>query len=219
MIFELVLDIAFIYFYICNKLDIYGNMYLLIGGGNKMNINDIELKRKDGTIVNAKFSFLSNEDLDRIMDLQSKIYNGLEDKQLYSPSSKEEFKEFILGKGKILGCITEDNKLIAMAVYAKMEYDEHNYGYDIELEGKDLLKVGQIESTIVDKEFRGNKLQRKMCEKLEEVAIENNTPILSATASPYNEYSVNTFLNLGYKIMKDKIKYGGLRRYVLIKEL
>lgn len=184
-----------------------------------MNINDIELKRKDGTIVNAKFSFLSNEDLDRIMDLQSKIYNGLEDKQLYSPSSKEEFKEFILGKGKILGCITEDNKLIAMAVYAKMEYDEHNYGYDIELEGKDLLKVGQIESTIVDKEFRGNKLQRKMCEILEEVAIENNTPILSATASPYNEYSVNTFLNLGYKIMKDKIKYGGLRRYVLIKEL
>lgn len=161
MICELVLDIAFIQFYICNKLDIYGNMYLLIGGGNKMNINDIELKRKDGTIVNAKFSFLSNEDLDRIMDLQSKIYNGLEDKQLYSPSSKEEFKEFILGKGKILGCITEDNKLIAMAVYAKMEYDEHNYGYDIELEGKDLLKVGQIESTIVDKEFRGNKLQRK----------------------------------------------------------
>lgn len=219
MICELVLDIAFIQFYICNKLDIYGNMYLLIGGGNKMNINDIELKRKDGTIVNAKFSFLSNEDLDRIMDLQSKIYNGLEDKQLYSPSSKEEFKEFILGKGKILGCITEDNKLIAMAVYAKMEYDEHNYGYDIELEGKDLLKVGQIESTIVDKEFRGNKLQRKMCEILEEVAIENNTPILSATASPYNEYSVNTFLNLGYKIMKDKIKYGGLRRYVLIKEL
>ena len=47
----------------------------------------------------------------------------------------------------------------------------------------------------------------------------NNNELLCATASPYNKFSVNTFINLGYEIKKDKLKYGGLRRYVLVKNL
>ena len=54
---------------------------------------------------------------------------------------------------------------------------------------------------------------------LEKIARKDDIEILSATASPYNEFSVNTFMNLGYEIKKDKLKYGGLRRYVLVKEL
>ena len=112
-----------------------------------------------------------------------------------------------------------DDEIIAMGVYAKKGYDKGNYGYDIELKGEELLNVGQIESTVVREEYRGNKLQRIICEELEKIAIENNTKIVCATASPYNEFSVNTFKSLGYEIKKDKIKYGGLRRYVLVKEL
>ena len=52
-----------------------------------------------------------------------------------------------------------------------------------------------------------------------DIAKEDNVKLLTSTASPYNKYSVSTFENLGYKIKKDKIKYGGLRRYVLAKEL
>ena len=51
------------------------------------------------------------------------------------------------------------------------------------------------------------------------IAKENNNELLCATASPYNKFSVNTFINLGYEIKKDKLKYGGLRRYVLVKNL
>jgi hypothetical protein len=30
---------------------------------------------------------------------------------------------------------------------------------------------------------------------------------------------LNTFKKLGYNVMEDKLKYGGLRRFVLMKEL
>ncbi|MGG7177923.1 GNAT family N-acetyltransferase [Clostridium paraputrificum] len=179
----------------------------------------IELKRKDGQKIKAKLILLDDNYMDKIMELQEVIYLGLDDKQLYSPSTKEEFSEFISEKGRIVGCVTEDNELVAMGVYCKLGYEESNYGYDIELHGEELLKVGQIESTLVKAEYRGNRLQKKICEVLEAIGKANNTPIMCATASPYNDYSVNTFKNLGYKIAKDKIKYGGLRRYVLVKEL
>ena len=39
-------------------------------------------------------------------------------------------------------------------------------------------------------------------------------PIIS-----YNKYSLKSFLDLGYEIKKDKLKYGGLRRYVVAKKL
>ncbi|MGL5352073.1 MAG: GNAT family N-acetyltransferase [Clostridium sp.] len=179
----------------------------------------LDLKRKDGKIVNVKLKTLDVTYVDKIMELQNIILEGLEDKRLYAATDREEFIEYINSFGKIVGYVTEDNELIAMGVYAKKGYLKGNYGYDIELEGEELLKVGQIESTVVREEFRGNRLQKIICEVLEDVAKEENTPILCATASPYNEFSVNTFINLGYEIKKDKIKYGGLRRYVLVKEL
>ena len=58
-----------------------------------------------------------------------------------------------------------------------------------------------------------------MCEKIEDIAKNEGIKILASTASPYNKYSVNTFIKLGYEIKKDKLKYGGLRRYVLAKEI
>ena len=168
----------------------------------------LKLKRKDGQLVEAKMKELNLDYIDKIMELQKIIIDGLENKELYADT-----------EGKIIGYVTEDDEIIAMGVYAKKGYDKGNYGYDIELKGEELLNVGQIESTVVREEYRGNKLQRIICEELEKIAIENNTKIVCATASPYNEFSVNTFKSLGYEIKKDKIKYGGLRRYVLVKEL
>lgn len=182
-------------------------------------INSLKVKRKDGEIIEIKLRELKLSDLNKIIKLQELIINGLENKELYADSKQEEFEEYINCNGKIIGCLTNEDELIAMGVYAKKGYDESNYAYDIGLNGEEVLKVAQIESTIVKSEYRGNKLQRLICEELEKIARKDNIEILSATASPYNEFSVNTFMNLGYEIKKDKLKYGGLRRYVLVKEL
>ncbi len=179
--------------------------------------NMLKLKRKDGVEVQAELKELSISYLDKIMQLQKIIIDGLENKELYADTEREEFEEYIKKNGNIIGCVTEDDELIAMGVYAKKGYDKSNYGYDIGLDNEELLKVGQIESTVVKEEYRGNRLQKIICEELEKIAVKEDTKILCATASPYNEFSVNTFKSLGYEIKKDKLKYGGLRRYVLAK--
>ncbi|WP_297712098.1 GNAT family N-acetyltransferase [Clostridium sp.] len=181
--------------------------------------NMLKLKRKDGVEVQAELKELSISYLDKIMQLQKIIIDGLENKELYADTEREEFEEYIKKNGNIIGCVTEDDELIAMGVYAKKGYDKSNYGYDIGLDNEELLKVGQIESTVVKEEYRGNRLQKIICEELEKIAVKEDTKILCATASPYNEFSVNTFKSLGYEIKQDKLKYGGLRRYVLAKRV
>lgn len=183
-----------------------------------MNIR-LRLKRKDEVEVKAELKELTISYLDKIMELQKIIIDGLENKELYADTEREEFEEYIKKNGKILGCVTEDDELIAMGVYAKKGYDKSNYGYDIGLDNEELLKVGQIESTVVKEAYRGNKLQKIICEELEKIAVKEDAKILCATASPYNEFSVNTFKSLGYEIKQDKLKYGGLRRYVLAKRV
>ena len=179
--------------------------------------NILKLKRKDGVEVQAELKELNISYLDKIMELQKIIIDGLENKELYADTEREEFEEYIKKNGKIIGCVTEGDELIAMGVYAKKGYDKSNYGYDIGLDDEEVLKVGQIESTVVKEEYRGNKLQKIICKELEKIAVKQDTKMLCATASPYNEFSVNTFKSLGYEIKKDKLKYGGLRRYVLTK--
>lgn len=179
----------------------------------------LKLKNKTGNIVNARYKNLDLKNIDEIIELQENILNGLEDKQLYAPTEREEFIKYLKSGGKIIGYVDEEDNLIAMAVYIKKGYEKGNYGYDLGLEGDQLLKVAQVESTVVRSDYRGNGLQKILCQKIEDIAKDDKIKILTSTASPYNKYSVNTFKNLGYEIKKDKIKYGGLRRYVLAKEL
>ena len=182
-------------------------------------IRELEIKRKDGDIVKVIMKELDLSYIKKIMNLQENILNGIENKEIYAASTTEEFEEVILGKGKIIGCVTEDDDLIAMGVYVENGYDDHNYGYDLEIQGEDLLKVCQIESTVVDEVYRGNRLQRIICETIENIARKREMKLITATASPYNPYSVNTFKGLGYEIKNDKLKYGGLRRYILAKNV
>ena len=180
----------------------------------------IRLNKRDGSIVESELKLLDLSYMSKIMELERSIYDGLEDKSFYSCSDKEDFENAIKGKGKIIGCVSlNDNELIAMGVYIEYGYGDHNYGYDINIQGEELLKVGQLESTVVLEHYRGNRLQKIMCEILEELGKKAGMKYICATAAPDNKYSVHTFEKLGYNIIVDKLMYGGLRRYVFMKEI
>ena len=130
--------------------------------------NELEIKRKDGIIVKGKFKFLEEKDIDDIMNLQKTVIDALENKELFAASEKEEFLEYIKVVGKIIGCYeSENDELIAMGVYGKLGIRKNNYGYDLELNEEELLDVGQIESTVVAPEYRGNSLQKKIGDPLD----------------------------------------------------
>lgn len=179
----------------------------------------INLKKKNGEKVKGTFKKLDDTYIEDIMKFQEEILEGLEDKQLYAPTDRKEFFNYYKKTSFIIGCFTEKEEFVAMAVYIKNDYDEENYGYDIGLKGEELLKVGQIESTLVREDYRGNGLQKIMCEILEGEGRKTGVTIMMATASPYNKYSLNTFKNLGYEVVKEKIKYGGYKRFILRKNM
>lgn len=191
-------------------------MYILA----KDKMKKMILNKKDGTNVEVELKLLDLSYIDKIMELQQNIYDGLENKDFYVCSDKEDFENAINEKGKIIGCVSLiSNELIAIGVYIEYGYGNHNYGYDIEIQGEELLKVGQVESTLVSESYRGNRLQKIMCEILEELGKKAGIKYICATAAPDNKYSVHTFEKLGYNIIVDKFMYGGLRRYVFMKEI
>lgn len=177
----------------------------------------IEIKQKDGVIKRGRLKILDEKYIDKIMNLQNNISKGLLHKDWYSPTKREEFILQLTNIGQIVGCVLEDDTLIAIGVYVKWKYEDHNYGYDLGISGEDLLKVGQIEATLVHENFRGNGLQKKICMELEEIARRRGDEIIAATVHPENIYSLKTFETLGYKVELEKLKYGGLRRFILKK--
>lgn len=179
----------------------------------------LDLKRKDGIIIKAEMKKLEAKDIDKVMKLQEDIIDALDNKELFAPSTEEEFLYYIEDIGMGLGVFTEKDELIAMGVFGALGQDEHNYGYDLNLSKEELFKVGQIESTVVLEDYRGNRLQKIICEELEKYGVSRGMKLMTATASPLNHFSVNTFVNMGYDIALEKIKYGGLRRYVLRKNI
>ena len=79
--------------------------------------NLLKLKRKDGVMVDTQLIELKLSDIDKIMELQEAIINGLENKEIYAETEKDEFEEYLNGKGKVIGYVTSDHELIAMGVY------------------------------------------------------------------------------------------------------
>lgn len=56
-------------------------------------INSLKVKRKDGEIIEIKLRELKLSDINKIIKLQELIINGLENKELYADSKREEFEE------------------------------------------------------------------------------------------------------------------------------
>lgn len=178
---------------------------------------ELELKSNNDEIIRTYFKELDITYIDKIMSLQSEIYNFLDKKNFYYNTPKEEFINIINNIGKVIGCISEDDELIAIGVYAAYKLNEENYGYDFDFNEEDILQTANLESTIVLPKYRGNGLQRKLINILEQYALKENIKYIGATADPDNIYSVNNIKSMGFEIVKEKEKYGGLRRYIFKK--
>ena len=89
----------------------------------------IYLKKKNGEIVKGTFKKLDSTYIDKIMEFQEEILEGLEDKQLYAPTDREDFYKYYKRISSIIGCFTEKEEFIAMAVYIKNDYDEETINF------------------------------------------------------------------------------------------
>lgn len=157
-------------------------------------------------------------DIDNILELQRIVMSDIHNNEIFELTSREEFIFYFESSSIIFGCFRKE-KLIAYAISIIPGEDESNLGYDIELEKDELSKVMHFDTVVVHPKFRGNGLQKSLCNMVENEANLMSMEYICTTVSPLNKYSLNNFVNLGYKVILEKVKYDNKNRFILCKRL
>lgn len=113
----------------------------------------------------------------------------------------------------------KESEIAAVFIARTTNLGEENLGQYLKLNPEEMQKVAHMEIAMVRKEYRGQRLQNRMMQEAEPRLKEAGYRYLMGTAHPENVYSVNNFKWLGYEIVAEVLKYGGLPRYVFCKEI
>lgn len=163
--------------------------------------------------VDYQMRLISQAHLDELLDLQQKVYDLIDNDEIFQLTTREEYEER-LTQGRIIGVFVEDKMIAFLALYFPDEEDPENLGRDIRLPKSHLSKVAYFESIAVDPGFRGNGLQRKLQEEAFALAERFGYRHMMATVSHLNYWSLKNMLSFGFHIRSLKEKYGGKLRYI-----
>ncbi|MBH1940275.1 GNAT family N-acetyltransferase [Mobilitalea sibirica] len=163
-------------------------------------------------------SLAQPEDLDTIYEITTIVAKALEDNLYFSPDSKEITSLHIIERGFTLLASCEE-KVVGFLAVRIPQSDNDNLGYDISMSKTELHKVAHIETVAVLPNYRGKGLHVKLLNEAEKLIRDQGLHYSMATVYPNNRYSLNNFLNRGYKIVKTTEKYGGLLRHIVYKDL
>lgn len=160
--------------------------------------------------------YATEEDVDAIVEMMTNIYGQMEDQTWFFPDTAEDVRSFITDDGFGIKAMIGDEMAGFFFGYAPgMKRD--NMGTYMKFDESDMMKVGHMETAMVDARFRGRGIQKLLMEKAEETFKEMGCVHLLGTAHPDNIFSVNNFYKLGYREVARELKYGGLLRSVFYK--
>lgn len=160
------------------------------------------------------------EDAEEIFEVMEYIRENMEDKSLYLTDTLEYVKNHIDENGITVVAENSNGKIIGYFITRYPKYESNNLGRNLDLTEEELLKVIHMESTAVLPEYRGNSLQRKMLEYIENEIKDSDFKYYMATVPPNNIPSLNSFLELDYKIIRTIEKYHvGWLRHILLKKV
>lgn len=164
-------------------------------------------------ILNIRYCTL--QDLDAIMELQKRIDDGMHIHEWFVSTSREENTVFLSEPNAIIG-IYDNTKLIAYASVGFSGKEKNNLGWDLDWAEEKVLRCATLDTIVVDSDYRGLGLQRKLIELCVKHA-RNTMPdcTLLTTICPDNIYSLRNALATGFEILTRKQKYGGYDRYIL----
>ena len=159
------------------------------------------------------------QDLDAVMDLQKRIFDGMEEKEWFAQTSRKENEKFFQKPNLLLGIYAEE-RLIAYGSIGFLERDRENLGWDLGWPEEKVANCANLDTIVVDPDFRGRGLQRLLISLCIEQArtIKPGGTILT-TICPDNLYSMRNARKEGFDILLRTKKYGGKDRYILGKSL
>ena len=161
---------------------------------------------------------LSTVELSDLLNLQNEVLKNLSDSSSLQPLSEEEFMNIFDDKGIVLG-VFKQQELIAFRALLKPVIDEEHLGLDIGLEKEELEQVMYQEVSVVHPNYRGHGLQKTMGNYIMNEVDTEKYRYVCATVAPFNIPSMKDKFDQGLQIFALKLKYGGLLRYVFMKDL
>lgn len=165
-----------------------------------------------------QISYAEQADVPEIMKIMTTASRLVEDLKWYSMDDEAYVRRHIDQEGFVLKALI-DKKTAGFLLVRYPKDAKDNLGEYLNLTKQESLMVAHMESAAVLPEYTGRGIQRQLMSAGEDIVLRQGYRYLMGTAHPENRYSVNNFMKLGYKILLETEKYGGLPRYVFCKEM
>lgn len=156
-------------------------------------------------------------DVGAIMEIMEEGKATIENQEWFVADDEVYIREHIDKNGFTIVAESEDDRCIAGFFVVKIPEKGDNLGELLGFDVDKLEKVVIMDSAVVGRKYRGNHLQQRMLEAAE-AEIDEKFRYLMCTVHPDNKYSLQNMEKYGYKIEKTTECYGGLRRYILVKD-
>lgn len=132
--------------------------------------------------------------------------------------NEEYVKKHLEGEGFVLVAQAESGEIAGFFLVKKPEPEE-NLGTFLEFDGEQLSRVMIMDTAAVAAKYRGNGLQSRLCRAAVECIDSRKYQYLLCTIHPDNCYSLRNMQENGFAVQKAVKCYGGLDRYILMREL
>lgn len=158
------------------------------------------------------------EDWEGFLDLLQETWRHLDQKEWLYLDPREEVLEMLADGSMKLWVAVHGDRLAAAFDILIPGLKDYNYGYDLDFDRDALLRSVNMDTIVVDPDYRGRGLQRILMTEAEKWAGEQGYLHLMCTVHPDNRFSLNNMLKLGYRIQRTLPKYGSVR-HVLRKDI
>ncbi|MFR5600929.1 MAG: GNAT family N-acetyltransferase [Lachnospiraceae bacterium] len=157
-------------------------------------------------------------DTKAIYELMIQTHAALKHPEWYCIDEEHYILEHLTDKNKgIVFKAVEHETLAAFFLIHIPGLTADNLGHYLNFSDDQLNLVAHMDSAAVHPDFRGLRLQHTLMARGEQWLIDAGFVHLLGTVHPDNQYSLNNFLKLGYRIITTTEKYGGLPRHVMYK--
>lgn len=160
----------------------------------------------------------ASEDVEQIMDIMREAKASLVHSDWFVSDSEEYVRAHLENCGFILAAEAENGEIAGFFLVKKPD-EEENLGTYLDFDQEKLSKVMIMDTAAVAVKYRGHHLQSRLYQEAEKRIDRKRYPYLLCTIHPDNRFSLQNMQKNGFVIQKKVLCYGGLERYILMKEL
>lgn len=136
----------------------------------------------------------NNLNVEEFVNFFNEVKNEMISSNWLGDITKENVLSIINEGGDVFVYYFKENIICALVYLVANEKSKEKF--NLKYKVNEMCACGPV---MVNKNFRGNKLQIQMLEKFEELVKLNGKKYIFSTVHPLNKYSINNFIKLNYK--------------------